>query len=77
MFTRYHQAKHMIINTITTLLNISQHLQQVFTTEARAQKTQMDTARMGECFIVEDGVEACHCPDPYGGKRCEKYLRYH
>ena len=26
------------------------------------------------CFIVEDGVKACQCPDLYGGKRCEKYL---
>ena len=32
----------------------------------------------GICFIVEDvGVIACQCPDPYGGKRCEKYLWYH
>ena len=32
----------------------------------------------GICFIVGDvGVIACQCPNPYGGKRCEKYLWYH
>ena len=32
----------------------------------------------GKCFIVEDvGVKACQCPEPYGGKRCEKYPLYH
>ena len=63
--------------TITTQLNISHHLQQRYTMELRAQKTQKDTVRMGECFIVEDGVKACQCPDLYGGKRCDKYLWYH
>ena len=31
----------------------------------------------GTCFYSEDAEgPACNCTDPYGGKRCEKYMWY-
>ena len=54
--------------TNTTRLNTFYHLEQGLNVTTCAKDSEGYCQNGGICFIVEDGVQACQCPDPNGGK---------